>query len=137
MTSKGFDIARKFATALDNEDWSTVRSLLSHTCEYRCRGRLISGREAIVQSYRENAAWGRQHLDGIQYASQVTPRGDTSFSIMFTDKISVGRAEHIYRCTQRVELDPDCRIARITHRELPGQKAALNKFLKRYGFQRR
>lgn len=89
-----------------------------------------------MQSYRSSASWARQHLDQVQYASQVIPRGDTVFSILFTDTIRMGRVRHTYSCTQRVELDADQRIFRITHRELPGQKCALDLFLKKHRVHR-
>ncbi len=97
---------------------------------------MIRGREAILSSYRENAEWGRRHLDAIEYESHVTPLGTSRFSVLFTDRIRVGHSRHTYRCRQVIELDPDHRIARISHREFPGQRAALNLFLKMHAIRR-
>ena len=129
-------IADAFRLALDREDWPAARRSLADDCEYLLGSKTIAGADAIVASYAESAAWGRENLDEIAYESQLSQENEETFSILFTDHLRSGDRTHTYQCRQEVVVDQSGRIVRIMHCELPGQRAALQEYFDRCGLRR-
>jgi len=50
----GLDVARRFASALDQEDYDAARALLADDCVYTIRGKDLRGRDAIIEPYKGN-----------------------------------------------------------------------------------
>ena len=126
---------QQLAAALDREDWPAARALLAEHCEYDCGAERMHGPEAILASYRESAEWGRKNLEHVRYESAVR-KDARGFVITYTDLIEHRGAGHRYRCEQHVGLDDDGLVARIEHRELPGEKEALNAYWQAIGVKR-
>ena len=126
---------KQFAAALDREDWATARAFLAEHCAYQCGTERVHGPEAILASYRESAAWGRQNLESVRYESAVR-EGTRGFVITYTDVIEHRGAGHRYRCEQRVLVGDDGLVAHIEHRELPGEKEALDAYWQAIGVKR-
>ena len=68
--------ARRFAAALDAENYETVRASLAAGCVYEAPEEMLVGPEAIVASYRENAvaARGRAQVRHVRAAARLGDR---------------------------------------------------------------
>jgi ketosteroid isomerase-like protein len=127
--------AERFATALDNEDYRAVSSLIEDDCEYVTpKGELV-GPDAIVASYQEAAAWAKAHIDAVRYTSAVRSDGDDAV-IKFSDHLEHHGARHTYTCEQVLRVNHNGRVTRIVHQELPGERESLNSFLRGIGISR-
>ncbi len=120
--------ARRFAAALDGEDYETVRVSLASGCVYEAPLGVLVGPEAIVASYSQNAVAARGRFAKIEYTSEVATAGPTEAVITFTDRVMLGEVWHAYRCRQHLRLDAEGRIEHIRHEELPGERERLQQF---------
>ncbi|MCA9286396.1 MAG: hypothetical protein KDA22_14315 [Phycisphaerales bacterium] len=129
----GLEIVRRFAVALDREDYPAARALVDAGCVYSIRGRTLCGPDAIVGSYQSNGDAAAQKFDAIAYGSSVAPGTDGWIVITFTDRIRhAGKSlEHV--CEQWVRLDAQARIVRIEHHDLPGERERLEAFKRSVG----
>ncbi|MCI0461459.1 MAG: nuclear transport factor 2 family protein [Gemmataceae bacterium] len=128
-------VARRFAAALDADDFEAVRPLLAPDCAYDTGKETLIGPDSILDLYRANGASARTKFDRIEYASGVTGFGPDSAVILFTDRVTQGGESHTYRCRQRLRYDANGRIVAITHEELPGEREQLLAFCARHGIQ--
>lgn len=127
------DIARRFAQALDREDYVVAASCLAPDCVYAIHGRVLCGSEAIVASYREAGEWGAGQLDHVRFESSVRA-GETGGAVVtFVDHLERRSQRHTHRCEQRLELDAAGLVRRIEHVDLPGEPEALEGFFARAG----
>jgi hypothetical protein len=127
------DSARRFAQALDREDYVVAASCLAPDCVYAIHGRVLCGSEAIVASYREAGEWGAGQLDHVRFESSVRA-GETGGAIVtFVDHLERRSQRHTHRCEQRLELDAEGLVRRIEHVDLPGEREALEGFFTRAG----
>ena len=123
------EVARRFARALDRDDYETVRSMLAADCCYVARDETLFGRDAITASYRENSRLARALFDQVEYSSSVTESADgRDAGILFSDHLRHRGGEHIYKCLQIIGLNSDGLIRSIHHQELPGQRENLLQF---------
>jgi hypothetical protein len=129
MRSNPLDAARKFAAALDAEDYETAGALLASNCDYHSPSGLIVGPAAIVASYRGIGESARRKLDAIEYTSAVEMGGPDVAIIEFTDSLQYGKRRHVYRCRQAISVNDRGLIVEITHEELPQERARLEDFL--------
>lgn len=129
----GIEVAKRFASALDQEDYETAISLLSDDCWYLCRGKRFQGPGEIIESYRTNGDEGSQSFETIEYESEVHALSDRSALIRFKDHLSHRGETFTFECDQQIEIDDDGRIAQIRHVDLSGQREALEAFKKRVG----
>jgi ketosteroid isomerase-like protein len=127
------DIARRFAQALDREDYAAAASCLAPDCEYAIRGRVLRGPEAIVASYREAGEWGAGRLDGIRFESSVRAGDAGGAVVTFVDHLEHRGERHTHRCEQRLEFEATGLVRRIEHVDLPGEREALEGFFARAG----
>lgn len=123
-------IATRLASALDREDYPAVAALLADDCEYEARTGTMHGPSAIVASYREASESARVRFDEVRYDSAVRADGECSAIVTFVDHLTHRGATCTYSCEQLVRVDTRGRICRISHRELAGQREALDAFLR-------
>lgn len=126
----GEETARALAQALDVEDYQSAATLLSQDCRYNTGLEVLRGPEAIIHSYREAGEWGRANLDQVGYRSEVRTGSDGRFVVTYFDDIRHASREHTYSCEQLIRLDNSGKVVEIEHRELLGEREALNQFFK-------
>jgi hypothetical protein len=128
--------ARRFAEALDREDYGEAAALLAPDARYRIGDRVLAGPEAIVASYRENGEWALAALDGVSYESRVEAAGPGRAAITFVDHLEHAMRRHTHTCRQVVTVNPDGRITEIEHQDLPGERERLDAFFLETGVRR-
>jgi limonene-1,2-epoxide hydrolase len=65
MESASLAIIEAFAKALDEDDYDLATSLLSAECTYELTGQKLTGRSAVINSFRSNSEWAHANLDGL------------------------------------------------------------------------
>jgi len=128
--------AKRFAEALDRDDFATAGTMLAPGCIYQTTDGPLVGAAAICDSYREASNWGKQHLDLLSYESEVQVAQGTAVTIVFIDHIEHRGQAHTYRCAQALHFGAYGFIERIEHVELPGQREALVSYLASVGVSR-
>ena len=128
--------ARCFAAALDADDYAAAEALLTADCEYITAKGTVVGPKPIIASYRGASEWARFEIQDVQYRSEVRDDGDGSAVITFIDQLRHNGLDHTYVCEQVIFLDSAGQICRIVHRELPGQKEALEGYFRSAGIAR-
>ncbi|MDP7005184.1 MAG: hypothetical protein QF718_03120 [Phycisphaerales bacterium] len=126
------EVVEKFAEALDKNEFEVVASLLSANCEYFISGKLITGAEQIVNSYKSADSWAQKTFDSVEYESVVDGN-----QVTFIDHISHKGYAHTHRCVQVICLDNDNLIFKIEHHELDGEKELVDEFFTKVGVSRR
>jgi hypothetical protein len=121
-------IARQFAAALDAEDYVAARALVAEDCIYRLGDGVISGPDAIIDSYRANGAAARRRFDEVQYVSSVEQTGASTAVINFIDRLRLGDQWHQFHCRQHLRIGPGGLIEEIRHEGLPNQREQLIAF---------
>lgn len=129
------DVAEHFARALDGEDYETATRMIARECEYVSPKGTLVGPLAIVASYRDAGDWVKATLDAVDYESSVRIEGN-EVVITFVDHLAHAGRRHTYSCEQALTISPDGSIRRIEHRELPGQREEVDRFLERAGIAR-
>ena len=128
MTTGGLEVARRFALALDGEDYPVASGLLAPACVYEIRGDRFVGPDAIVAAYHGNGDDAAKRFDAISYGSDVRQEPDSTLVIAFWDRIEhIGRT-HEHRCEQVLSVGVGGLIHRIEHRDLPGEVERLAAF---------
>lgn len=130
------DTARRFAEALDREDYELASTLLAPDARYRIGGETLIGPEAITASYRGNGDWALATLDGVSYESRVEPAGPGRAAITFVDHLEHAMRRHTHTCRQVVAVNAEGRIAEIEHQDLPGERERLDAFFRETGVRR-
>lgn len=128
MSDSVLPVARQFAAALDVEDYTTARALVSAECVYDIGKETIVGVDAIINSYARNGEQAKVRFDAIAYASCVEQTGPESAAIEFTDRVCLGGAWHEYHCRQHLSLNDAGVITSIRHEEIPGERDRLIAF---------
>lgn len=128
MSDSVLTIARRFAAALDVEDYKTARALVSVECVYDIGKETLNGVDAIIDSYARNGEQAKVRFDAIEYASSVEQTGPDSAAIGFTDRVCLGGAWHEYHCRQHLSLNDAGVITSIRHEEIPGERDRLIAF---------
>lgn len=126
-------VARRLAAALDAEDYSAARLLLSDGCAYHLGESTIAGPDAIVDSYRIHAESARGRFNAVEYASDVESDGPSSAVISYFDRLRLGTETHEFRCRQHVRIGAGGLIEEISQEELPGERERLAAFEARHG----
>jgi hypothetical protein len=121
-------IARRFAAALDAEDYMSARALLAEQCVYETGGAVVVGVDAIIESYQTNGKAAQRRFDEIEYASYVEKTGPWSAVIDFTDRVRLGSEWHEFRCRQHVKVGQSGLVEKIKHEDLPNEREQLKEF---------
>ena len=129
------EIATKFASMLDRNDFENARRLFASHCVYEMRGEQIVGPDAILASYKASDDFAQSTLDVVHYESHVRET-DGSIIIGYIDRIQHNGKSLVHRCEQRVEIGEDGLVERIVHCDLPGEVEALNCFFAEGGISR-
>lgn len=130
-------VVEALARALDADDFAAARAFLAADCIYEAGGETHRGPEAILASYAAASAWASRAFDEVRYESEVGPIVDATSSVTFTDYLlKAGHRWHRHRCRQEFTVGADRRIARIVHRELPGERGALDRYFQECGIER-
>jgi limonene-1,2-epoxide hydrolase len=125
--STTLESVRCFAEALDAEDYDRARAALADDCIYHAPEGVRTGPDAIIGSYRTNAASARQRFERIEYASAVEVTGPSAAVITFIDRLKLGGAWHQFSCRQRIRVGAGA-IEEIWHEEIPGERERLQQF---------
>ena len=128
MSGEPLAIARRFAAALDAEDYWAARELIAEGCVYYPGNDSIIGRDAIIETYRSAGESAKRRFDAIHYVSDVELSGPSSAVISFTDHLCIGSESHEFRCRQHVRIRLDSLIEEIRHEELPDERQRLDVF---------
>lgn len=128
------EITRRFAVALDTEDYAAAAGLLDAGCVYVLGGKVFEGPSAIVASYQGNGDEAAKKFDSCTYGSEVrvgTGQDEGWCVIRFSDHLTHGGKKHSHYCEQRVRVEEGCDaglIVRIEHREMEGETERLSVF---------
>lgn len=129
-------LAADLAQALDAEDYGAVGLRIAEDCVHETATASVQGAESIVASYAAAGAWAKRTFEDVRYENRVEVLDDRSAAVEFTDYLlSAGHGWHRYRCRQEFTFGDDGRVIRIVHRELPGEREALNAYLARCGIE--
>lgn len=115
--------------ALDRADFEAAAALIAPDAIYEKDGETITGASAIVASYRASHERATSTLDRIVYRSSCREIGAGTFRVAFEDHIELDGRAHCFRCEQDMSVGPSKLVERIVHRELDGERAALEVFL--------
>jgi len=91
---------------------------------------------AIIASYRDAGSWVKSCIQNVEYESIVRIESDGEATVTFFDHLEHNGLKHTYACEQVVNVDPQGRVYRIIHRELPGQRESAELFLRGLGISR-
>ena len=104
-TAAMFKVAAAFGKALDTDEFEATSRLLSPDCEYIIGDRVLTGREQICNSYKQNMEEGRKKLDRLEWGkSYVEAIGNKEFLVHFTDYLTHEGLDHSFRCKQKLSL---------------------------------
>lgn len=130
-------VVARLAQALDADDFTGARACLEDDCVYVGLDETSSGSDAIVASYADASAWAHRTFDEVRYASEVGPGEGAIVPVTFTDYLhKAGGRWHRYRCRQEFTVGASGRVVRIAHRELPGEREALDAYFRECGVER-
>ena len=139
-TSRAADVrrlARGLARLLDDDDFSAAHALLAPDCAYETLRETLRGPDPIVDSYRAASEWARRTFDEVRYESEVQSVSGATACVTFIDYLlKAGHGWHRYRCQQEFTLGADGRIVRIVHRDMPGEREALEAYFRECGIER-
>ena len=135
--SRTQEVIERFAAALDRDDFDAAAALLRDDCRYESPIGPIIGAQPIIDSYRSASEWARTHLDEIIYESRCRLESADRGIVLFVDHLRHNGRTHSYRCQQIVTVDAAGQITRIEHDELPGEREAVDVFLRGVGVDRR
>jgi len=125
------------AAALDADDFAAARRWLADDCIYEGASETFRGSEAILTSYRDASGWAHRTFDEVRYESQVGAADGDTVPVTFTDYLlKAGVRWHRYRCQQEFTVGRDGKVARIVHRDLPGEREALDAYFQECGIER-
>ena len=132
-----YDTVEALAAALDNDDYTTVLSLLSDDVTYELGNRTLRGPEAVAASYRESSEMARRIFDSVEYGhSHPRTTDGHTFGIAYTDTLTIDDETLIHNAHQTVTVDRTKGVTHITNEEVPGESAKVEEFLERHGRSR-
>ena len=123
---------RRFAVALDEDDFPTVLALLEPDAVYEThREGVLHGPDAIVESFRKNSEWGHAHIDSVRFSHKLDPSKPDR--ILFIDELE-HRGEHItHEITMYVRFSERGLVEFLKLEYAPGELERLEAFFKRAG----
>lgn len=135
VATSPLEIAAAFASALDADDFERARPLLAPDCVYLARGITLRGPDEILGSYADATRGAHARFDEVRYESRarLDDLEERTIVIGYTDILRLRDREHRHRCEQVVRLGEGDRIVEIRHCDLPGEREAVEAFLKTTG----
>ena len=133
--SAPLEIATTLAHALDHRDYDRAATILHRDCTYDISGERITGRDAIIASYRASDDWGCANVDAVDFESTTSPMGDGRFAVDYLDRLSHLGQQHEHRCRQMLTVEHG-KVIHVEHVDLPGEPEALKAYFERVGVTR-
>lgn len=131
--NKVVEQARRFAGAVQRQDWDAAARLLAPDCSYFQVVRDARGPQAIIECFQRDSKWGAAQFDSVEQERSAGPDPDGRalvtclYHIRHKGRHLTIRSEHV------VELDEAGLIRRIEQIELASQATALFRFYARVG----
>lgn len=101
-------IVERFAQALDDEDYATAANCLDADGEYDTGDQVISGVNAILESFKTAADAGRRTFDSIIFTHKISR--DAPLDIRFIDVLKRNGEEFVLDHTMHVTLSDRGRV---------------------------
>lgn len=131
------EVAERLATALDQDDYQTVASVLAEEVRYSIGEEVLVGREAVVESYRTASEMAHRLFDQVEYGHTVFTTDDpNTFRISYTDTLTIGEESLTHMAEQHLTVATEEGVTRIVNVDLPGEREAVDAFLERHGLSR-
>jgi len=128
------NIAIKFGTSLDQDDYKTTRQLLSSDCEYIIGSEILIGPQAISDSYEQNMIEGKKKMDKLEWGkSRIEDITESEFFVHFTDYLTHKGESYTHRCKQKVTVNTDNKIIKIEHIDNAEEAEKLKAFYIKVG----
>jgi hypothetical protein len=131
---KTVEQARRFAQAVQRQDWDGAARLLVPDCTYFQVVRDVRGPQAIVECFQRDRKWGADQFDSVEQdrSAAIGPDGRASIACLYHVRhkgysLTI-KSEHV------IELDESGLIERIEQVELASQANALFRFYAKIGF---
>ncbi len=86
-----------------------------------------------MMAARGNGDCANREFDNVTYENTVRSFAYKVALIHFTDHLCHNDRHFTFECQQLIEVSDDCRITRIEHVDLAGQKEALAEFMQQVG----
>lgn len=132
------ELIEKLASALDADDWDAVRATLADEVRYEVAGETLVGPDAVVASYSSASRSAHELFDLVAYDHGVVSEdGAGTFVIDYTDDLTIDGDTLVHNARQAVTVDVGTGlVTRIVNVELPGEREAVDEFLRRHGKSR-
>ena len=133
---KSFDLAKRFATLMDNNQYVDAGKMMADDCQYLFQDKRIDGASAILKTYIDNYTSASKTLDEIQFTSEVEPiESNSLYRLKYLDRIRKGDSWFEHRCEQHIKIE-NGEITTIVHVDLPGEAEKLKSWRDEMGIKR-
>lgn len=131
------EVVETLATALDEDDYDTARSVLDPEVVYEIGGNTLIGPDAVVDSYRKSSELAHQLFDEVAYDHEIlgTDEG-AAFRVRYRDLLTAGGETHAHFAEQEVTLGRHWVVVKIVDRPMPAEREKLEEFMARHGISR-
>jgi len=132
-------LARIFAKCLDADDYEAARTTLAADCRCDTGKAILTGPEAIIESYRNSSVWARSTFDDVRFESRIEQDLSSPYRIcvFYSDILRKAGDSHVHQCRQFLTIDEaSTKITAIEHLEVDAEAARLEEFFERIGVRR-
>ena len=131
--------AKLFGQYLDDDNFQAVKKLLLENCLYEMgNDKTMISRDQIIDTYQTNMEEGHQKFDKMVWGkSKLKKLNEEEYEVYFSDFLTHKGITHNYQCKQKLVVNDDNLIVKITHLELPEEKEKLNAFYKKVGLDKK
>lgn len=131
------DIASRFATALDGDDFAGLLPMLDDDVVYRIGNETHRGPSEVIASYRSGSELARRLFDRVEFSHRIIGTiAERTVRIDFSDILHVGDEQLEHHSIQDVVVGDDDRIESITDRPVAGERERVDAFMARHGLTR-
>lgn len=121
------------ADALDQDDWSGVRSVLSPNVTYDIGAKRLRGPDAVIESYRNASHDAHELFDAVTYSHQTTETERAGvFLVSYIDDLSLGGETLRHVAHQEVTVTEDL-VSHIDDVTDPNESERVREFIDRHG----
>ncbi len=135
--SKAVERGRRFAEAVQRQDWDAAARLLAPDCSYFQVVRDVRGPQAIVECFQRDRRWGADQFDSVEQERSAAPGPDGRVSITCLYHVRHKGHSLTIKSEHVIELDGAGLIGRIEQVELASQANALFRFYAKVGIIRK
>jgi len=133
-TNKAVERGRRFAEAVQRQDWDAAARLLAPDCSYFQIVRDVKGPQAIVECFQRDRKWGADQFDLVEQERSVAPEPEGRAAITCLYHVRHKGCSLTIKSEHIIELDGAGFIGRIEQVELASQANALFRFYAKVGF---